>query len=267
MEVPVDKLEILKDVTDQLIDLMLNFRQSGHPGGSRSKVYMLLSLMFSGQMRFDIRKPEHPFADRFILSAVHNIPLVYAVLAIIGDLFRYKYKKSGLKSYWIDPEKIVLPEDLIKFRRRGGLPGHAEFAGKTLILKFNTGPSGHGLPASVGEALALKRSGAGSVRVWVIEGDKALTTGVTHESKNSAYALGLDNLFWLIDWNNYGIDDPPLSAIVHGTPQEWFESYGWRVVGTPEGENWEEVLRVINELGDYQIKNVPNAGWFRNRKG
>jgi len=267
MEVPVDKLEILKDVTDQLIDLMLNFRQSGHPGGSRSKVYMLLSLLFSGQMRFDIRKPEHPFADRFILSAGHNIPLVYAVLTIVGDLFRYKYEKTGNRLYWIDPEKIVLPEDLIRFRRRGGLPGHAEFAGKTLILKFNTGPSGHGLPASVGEALALKRAGAGNVRVWVIEGDKALTTGVTHESKNSAYALGLDNLFWLIDWNNYGIDDPPLSATVHGTPQEWFESYGWRVIGTPEGENWKEVLRVINELGDYQIKNVPNAGWFRNRKG
>ena len=28
-----------KDITDQFIDLMLNYRQSGHPGGSRSKVH------------------------------------------------------------------------------------------------------------------------------------------------------------------------------------------------------------------------------------
>ena len=31
--------EIIKDVIDQQIDLMLNHRQSGHPGGSRSKVH------------------------------------------------------------------------------------------------------------------------------------------------------------------------------------------------------------------------------------
>jgi transketolase len=34
------KWEKIKDMTDQLIDLMLNLRQSGHPGGSRSKVHM-----------------------------------------------------------------------------------------------------------------------------------------------------------------------------------------------------------------------------------
>ncbi len=260
-------LEKLKDVTDQLIDITLNFRQSGHPGGSRSKVHMLWSLLLSGQMRYDIRKPEKPFADRFILSAGHNVPLIYASLAIVGAVFREKYRKTGNSVYEIEESKIVLPEDLLSFRRRGGLPGHAEFSGKTLFLKFNTGPSGHGLPVSVGQALALKRAGASNVRVWVIEGDKALTTGVTHESMNSAYALGLDNLFWLIDWNNYGIDDPPLSSTVYGTPNDWFSHHGWRVLGTPEGENWNEVLRVINELGGSVVRDVPNVGWFKNRKG
>ena len=32
-----DRWEILKDVIDQQIDLMLNYRQSGHPGGSRPR--------------------------------------------------------------------------------------------------------------------------------------------------------------------------------------------------------------------------------------
>jgi transketolase len=260
-------LEKIKDVTDQLIDIMLNFRQSGHPGGSRSKVHMFWSLMFSGKMKYDIRHPEKPFADRFILSAGHNVPLIYAALSIISAVFNEKYRRTGNEIYKMDREKIVQPEDLLMFRRRGGLPGHAEFSGKTLFLKFNTGPSGHGLPASVGQALALKRAGAENVRVWVIEGDKALTTGVTHESMNSAYALGLDNLFWLIDWNNYGIDEPPLSATVYGAPSDWFSHHGWRVLGTPEGENWREVLRVVEELADGTVKNTPNAGWFKNRKG
>jgi len=68
-----------------------------------------------------------------------------------------RFTDTGDQRFFIAPEKIVLPEDLLHFRHRGGLPGHAEFGGKTMFLKFNTGPSAHGLPASVGEALALKK--------------------------------------------------------------------------------------------------------------
>ncbi|MGC8827636.1 MAG: transketolase, partial [Anaerolineae bacterium] len=64
--------ETVKDIVDQCIDIMLNFRQSGHPGGSRSKVHILISLLLSGAMRWDIRDPAKRFADRFILSAGHT---------------------------------------------------------------------------------------------------------------------------------------------------------------------------------------------------
>ena len=58
--------EVTKDVVDEFIDLSLNYRQSGHPGGSRSKVHLLLALMLSGAMRHDLLKPWRPFGDRFI---------------------------------------------------------------------------------------------------------------------------------------------------------------------------------------------------------
>ena len=35
--------EKTKDLIDQLLDIILNYRQSGHPGGSRSKVHALVS--------------------------------------------------------------------------------------------------------------------------------------------------------------------------------------------------------------------------------
>src|ERR1700691_5338944 len=69
--------EIVKDVVDEFIDLALNYRQSGHPGGSRSKVHLLLATMLSGAMHWDIRRPWLPFADRFVLSAGHTAPVVY----------------------------------------------------------------------------------------------------------------------------------------------------------------------------------------------
>jgi len=42
--------EFTKDLIDELIDLSLNYRQSGHPGGSRSKVHAFVSLLMSGAM-------------------------------------------------------------------------------------------------------------------------------------------------------------------------------------------------------------------------
>ncbi|OQY17799.1 MAG: hypothetical protein B6I35_14080 [Anaerolineaceae bacterium 4572_32.2] len=155
-----DHWEKTKDLIDQLIDLTLNYRQSGHPGGSRSKVHALLVTLLSGVMRWDIRHPEKRFGDRFILGAGHTIPLVYCALAVLNEALRIKHRQTGDERYAIPnaKERVLYWEDLLDFRRRGGLSGHAEMEGKTLFLKFNTGPSGHGSPAATGAALALNGS-------------------------------------------------------------------------------------------------------------
>ncbi|HLD29141.1 MAG TPA: hypothetical protein VJC03_02280, partial [bacterium] len=64
MKEKMEAMELMKDMMDQYIDLILNYRQSGHPGGSRSKVPIFLGMIFSGEFRFDIRNPENPYADR-----------------------------------------------------------------------------------------------------------------------------------------------------------------------------------------------------------
>jgi len=258
----------IKDVMDQVIDLMLNYRQSGHPGGSRSKVYGMIATTLSGAMRWDIRHPEKRFADRFVLSAGHTAPLIYSFLCVFGDAMRTRYDRTGDDRFRIDPERMVLWEDIVKFRRRGGLPGHAEMAGKTLFLKANTGPSGHGMPVAAGEALALKRAGLEEVKVFAFEGEGGLTPGASHETKNSAYGLGLSNLVFFIDWNNFGIDDQPIDSVVHGDPVSWFEPYGWKVSGTPDGEDWDAVTRVILEAarGD-NPDGRPCMAWAKSRKG
>jgi len=262
--------EKTKDMIDNLIDIILNYRQSGHPGGSRSKVYPLVTLLLSGAMRWDIRHPESKFGDRFVLAGGHTIPLVYCTLAVFNETLRIKYKQTKDKRYQIHKadERALYWEDLLQFRRRGGLSGHAEMEGKTLFLKFNTGPSGHGNPAAAGEALALKRAGAAGVKVFVVEGEAGLTPGVVHETQNSAWGLGLDNLYLLVDWNDYGIDPHAVSSVVYGTPKDWFEAHGWRVVGTNDGSEWEAVTRTIVALtmGENE-KKVPNAAWFKTRKG
>ena len=196
LEKEFEHWEKVKDLLDQLIDVILNYRQSGHPGGSRSKVYALVATLLSGAMRWDIRHPEKRFGDRFVLVGGHTVPLIYCMLALFNESLRIKFEQTGDKRYAVPKakERMLVWEDLLGFRHRGGLSGHAEMEGKTLFLKFNTGPSGHGSPAAAGLALALKRAGAEGVRVWAFEGEGGLTPGVVHETMNSAWGLALDNL-------------------------------------------------------------------------
>ncbi|MBD3161222.1 MAG: transketolase [Candidatus Eisenbacteria bacterium] len=264
-----DRWEKVVDLIDQFIDMMLNYRQSGHPGGSRSKVHTFVSMLLGDVMRWDARRPERRFADRFVLVAGHTAPLVYATLPVLNEALRVKHRQTGDPRYAIRDEKhrALYWEHLLNFRRRGGLAGHAEMEGNTLFFKFNTGPSGHGSPPAAGEAVALKRAGAGEVRVFAMEGEGGLTAGAGHETKNSAWGLGLDNLVYLVDWNDFGIDDHPASSVVPGTPEDWFSSYGWRVLGTENGSEIPHVHPLLVEAVHGDSGGVPTVFWFKTRKG
>jgi transketolase len=265
-----ERWEVLKDVVDEAIDLSLNYRQSGHPGGSRSKVHMLLALMLSGAMHWDLQRPWRPFADRFVLSAGHTVPLVYATLAVLNEGLRARHERTGDARFAFpdDGRWALTWEWLLRLRRNKGLAGHAEMEGRTLFLKFNTGPSGHGMPPAAGEALALKLAGADEVKVFVVEGEGGLTPGASHETRHTAWGLGLSNLVFLVDWNDFGIDDRPLSSVMYGTPETWFGAYGWRVTGTPDGSDWGPVTRAVLEAArGANPEHTPSMAWFKTRKG
>ena len=262
--------EITKDLIDQCIDIMLNHRQSGHPGGSRSKVHAMIVTLLSGAMKWDLRDSGKRFADRYVLVAGHTNPVVYATLAVFNEALRIRYQQTGDKKYehFLGEKFQLVWEDLLTLRRNGGLPGHAEMEGKTLFFKFNTGPSGHGSPAAAGEALAFQIAKTPEVKVFAFEGEGGLTTGASHETMNSAWGLGLGNLIYFLDWNDFGIDPRPFSSIVYGTPEDWFGSHGWHVEGTMDGENWGELTKSYYKL---LIENadpkIPKVVYGRTTKG
>ena len=262
--------EITKDLIDQCIDIMLNLRQSGHPGGSRSKVHAMVATLLSGAMRWDIREAGKRFADRYVLVAGHCNPVVYATLAVMNEALRIKHRQTSDEKYlnFKGDDFQLVWEDLLTLRQNGGLPGHAEMEGKTLFFKANTGPSGHGSPFAAGEALALKFVGTSDVKVFAFEGEGGFTTGASHETINSAWGLGLGNLVYFMDWNDFGIDNRPFSSIMYGGPEDWFGSHGWHVEGAEDGENWEQVVNAYYKL---LVKNadpnVPKVIYSKTRKG
>ncbi len=275
---PVPQLDTLRsdfpywektgDMIDQLIDLMLNHRQSGHPGGSRSKVPAMVSLTLSGVMRWDIRNPQKAFADRFVLMAGHTTPLIYGMLAVYNEALNRMHAKTGDSKYLVTGglENQLVWEDLLNLRRNKGLSGHAEAEGKSQFFKANTGPSGHGGPAAVGIALALKHAGAGEVRVFGVEGEGGLTAGAHHEAKQIAYGLGLSNMVYMVDWNDYGIDPRKFSDVMYGTPQEWFDNYGFLTHGVQDGESYADLTEALIS-NVYADGDQPRCTWFKTTKG
>ncbi|MHB1417242.1 MAG: transketolase, partial [Chloroflexota bacterium] len=264
------KWEKIKDLIDQYIDIPVNYRQSGHPGGSRSKVHAMVATLLSGATRWDIRHPEKRFTDRFVLVGGHTVPLIYAALAVFNEALRVKYEQTGDPKYLVPKaaERQLTWEDLLKFRRNKGLSGHAEMEGKTLFLKFNTGPSGHGFAPAAGQAVALKIAGAEGVKVWAFEGEGGLTPGAFHETSNSAYGLGLDNLHLVVDWNDYGIDDQAISSVVFGCPGDWCSSHGWRIRNAENGSEWSDVTKTILDLAfTPNPQKAPSMAYLKTRKG
>jgi transketolase len=85
---------------------------------------------------------------------------------------------------------------------------------------------------------------------------------------NSAWGLGLDNLCYVVDWNDYGIDPHRYSSVVDQTPREWFGSHGWRVCEAENGSDWESVTRGVVDLthGDNTAQR-PNVMFMKTRKG
>ena len=101
-----------------------------------------------------------------------------------------------------------------------------------------------------------------------MEGEGGITAGASHETINSAWGLGLGNLVYHLDWNDYGIDSRPISSILYGGPENWFGGHGWQVSGVEDGENWDEIANAYyNLLVKNPDPNKPKVVYSKTRKG
>src|SRR5690606_28804995 len=95
-----------------------------------------------------------------------------------------------------------------------------------------------------------------------------LTAGAVHETRNSAYGLGLENYTLLLDWNDHGIDPTPNSRVVHGDPRRWFEAAGWRVAGTDDATDFPSLFEAFRTIvGAAEKGGHPGLVFAKNVKG
>ena len=247
LKAPFDRegLEDIGYMTCMTLVLLGNYAQTGHFGGPLAYTPFNVAAHLAGPelggLRYDYRRPKHPFGDKFMLAGGHNVPTGYALWMIMGQALERKFKATGDKRYYVDPKTAILPIDALGFRRGAGalktllsaqgltdhplfaqakprgikaLAGHAETVDVTNDV--NGGPSGVGIASAAGKAAFWDVVGApSSPKVIALEGEFAMTEGHAQELKTQALSLQVGKrLRIILSDNNAGIDDELLGGIV-----------------------------------------------------
>src|SRR6188768_2823886 len=153
---------------------------SGHPTTCMSAAEIVAALFFA-EMRFDPQDPQHPEADRFVLSKGHAAPILYAVWAAAGAFPR---------------------SELLKLRTLGSdLEGHP--TPRLPFVDVATGSLGQGLAAAVGIALNARRIGS-PARTYVVMGDGESAEGSVWEAAQMGEFFKVDTICAVTDVNRLG---------------------------------------------------------------
>jgi len=195
---------------------------SGHPTTCLSAAEIVAALFFS-EMRFDPHDPQHPEADRFVLSKGHAAPILYAAWAAAGAFPR---------------------EDVMKLRTLDSdLEGHP--TPRLNFVDVATGSLGQGLCAGVGIALNARRI-ASDYRTYVLIGDGESAEGSVWEAAQVAAFHNLDNLCGITDVNGYGQSRATQWDRDGEAYASRWRAFGWHTV-TIDGHDLKQVLAALAE--------------------
>ena len=268
--------------------LLGNYAQTGHFGGPLAYTPYNVATHLAGPelggLRFDYRRPKHPYCDKFMLAGGHCIPTCYALWMIMGQAMARKYEATGDRRYHVDPKIAMLPVDALGFRRGAGalatllkdngladhplfaqakirgiraLAGHAEST--DLTNDVNGGPSGVGIASAAGKAAFWDFVGAppGSPKIIAFEGEFAMTEGHAQELKTQALAVQAGKrLRILFSDNNAGIDDSLIGGVVpakfdgYRIEDQW-TSYGWNVFTLENGNDYDQVVGALKTMEEW----------------
>ena len=218
-------LAVLHNLATQLrIDSVTSTSEagSGHPTTCLSAAEIVAALFFA-EMRFDPKDPQHPEADRFVLSKGHGAPILYAAWAEAGLFPR---------------------ADLLNLRKiTSDLEGHP--TPRLPFVDVATGSLGQGLAAAVGIALNARRIKS-DYRTYVLLGDGESAEGSVWEAAEVASNQKLDNLCAITDVNGLGQSratqwDHHLSAFT----SRW-NAFGWHAIAV-DGHDLAAILQALDE--------------------
>lgn len=222
--------EIRRDIIRMLVRA-----GSGHSGGPLGSADIFATLYFGGYMRYNPADMNDPSRDRFVLSAGHMAPVMYAALANAGC-----YPKD---------EQATLR----KYNTR--LQGHPGRDMHLPGIETSSGSLGQGISIAVGMAMSDKLVDKSDKRVFSLTGDGELQEGSIWEAAMAAAHFHLDNFCWIIDNNDCQIDGR-LPDVMNVYPIDAkCESFGFDTI-TVNGHDPADLMRGFDRFLENQKNNT-----------
>lgn len=214
----MNELKVLSyDLRKHVVDMIIAGK-GGHIGGDMSVMEILVEL-YMKQMNISPENKDLDNRDRFVLSKGHSVESYYAVLA-----------KKGF---------FPMEEVISTFSQFGSkFIGHPN--NKLPGIEMNSGSLGHGLPVSVGMALAGKMDDR-DYRVYTVMGDGELAEGSVWEGAMAASHYKLDNLCAVVDRNRLQISGRTEDVMAHDDLHERFGAFGWNVIDVADGNDIDQL--------------------------
>ena len=195
---------------------------AGHTGGGLSCLD-ILNVLYNRVLRVSPQTFSDPHRDRYIQSKGHCVEALYAVLADRGF-----FPASAL-------DTVCQYRSHFVGHPTRHIPG----------IEMNTGALGHGLPISIGMALAGKLDTA-SYRVYTLLGDGELAEGSNWEAALAAAHYQLDNLVAILDHNTLQITGHTREVMSNEPLDEKWRAFGWTVRAV-NGHDYVELTRALAE--------------------
>ena len=182
-----------------------------------------MAALFFGEMRFDPAHPQHPLADRLVMSKGHAAPLLYAMWSEAGFIPREQL--TDLRLFTSDLEGHPTPR----------LP----------FVDVATGSLGQGLCASIGTALNARRIGS-DYRTYCLMGDGETAEGSVWEAASVAHLHKLDSLCAIVDVN--GLGQSRATELEHDmdTHRARWQGFGWHAV-VIDGHDMSQIVAAYAE--------------------
>ena len=93
-----ERLEDMGFLTAMTLVLLGNYAQTGHYGGPLAYTPYNIAVHLAGPefggLRYDYRRPKHPYCDKFMLAGGHCIPTCYALWILMGEAMDAVYKAN-----------------------------------------------------------------------------------------------------------------------------------------------------------------------------
>ncbi len=213
---------------------------SGHPTSCCSAADLVAALFFA-EMRYDPQRPQHPHADRFVLSKGHAAPVLYAAWAEAG---------------YIPHDQLVTLRELTS-----DLEGHP--TPRLPFVDVATGSLGQGLCAGVGIALNARRIRS-DYRTYVLMGDGETAEGSVWESAAMAAFHKLASLCAIVDVNALGQSRATQYGHDMDAHQRRWAGVGWHTV-VIDGHDMERILEALAEAR--KAEDLPTVILARTYKG